>query len=48
MLNMNTASASASPGRSSPGPTRSAICSTGWPSRRIAMMQAKVPAVMNT
>ena len=47
-LNMKIVSSSASPGSVLPSPDRSLICSTARPLRRIAMMQAKVPVVMNT
>ena len=48
MLNMNTAIASASAGSVRARPPRSEICSSDRPRRRMAMMQAKVPALMNT
>ena len=48
MLNMNTAKASASAGSVRARPARSAICSSMRPRRRMARMQAKVPAFMNT
>ena len=48
MLNMNIAKASARPGSVRDRPDRSEICSSMCPRRRMARMQAKVPAVMNT
>ncbi len=48
MLNMNTVSQPASIGSVRPSPARSEIFSSAMPLRRIARMQAKVPAFMNT
>ncbi len=48
MLNMKMAKATASPGSVRDRPARSEICSSIRPRRRMARMQAKVPAVMNT
>ena len=45
---MNTLNAIARPGSVVARPERSEICSIGLPSRFIAMMQARVPAVIST